>query len=220
MKYSVVFVAIMIITIHHSCSQAPYEKAPVNERVKGNVGAPCEGCEAIYESPTLFDKLKHAISLPDWKESGTKLLVYGIVYMADARTPAPGVVIYVYHTDQNGKYARKGNESGWGKRHGYIRGWMQTNEKGEYSFTTLKPIAYPNSNIPAHIHVTIKEPGMNEYYIDEFVFEDDPFLTAEERNKMENRGGNGILTPTIRGDLLEAQHNIYLGKNIPDYPKR
>ena len=217
MKCFILFLAPSIFIINSSCSQPPSTKSPGNERVTGSVGGNCEGCEAIYESPLVFEKLEHIAWLPDWKDKGTKLVVQGVVYKPDGKTPAAGVVIYVYHTDQNGVYAKKGNETGWGKRHGYIRGWMRTNEKGEYRFTTLKPIAYPNSKIPAHIHVTIKEPGMNEYWIDEFVFDDDPFLTMEERHKNKNRGGDGILIVTLKEDILEARRNIYLGKNIPNY---
>jgi protocatechuate 3,4-dioxygenase beta subunit len=148
-----------------------------------------------------------------------KLAVNGVVYKADGM-PASGVIIYVYHTDQKGIYPKKGNETGWGKRHGYIRGWMKTNDKGEYKFFTLRPASYPDGRNPQHIHVTIKEPGKTEYWIDEFLFDDDPFLTAEERSKKQGRGGNGILKPKDMGNMLKAERNIYLGKNIPDYPKK
>jgi protocatechuate 3,4-dioxygenase, beta subunit len=183
------------------------------------VGGNCEGCEAIHESPVPFEKLTEFCWLPDWKEEGTQLAVNGIVYNPD-KTPAAGVIIYIYHTDQTGHYSMKGNETGWGKRHGYIRGWMKTNEKGEYKFFTLRPAPYPGGNNPAHIHVTIKEPGKNEYWIDEYVFDDDRSLTTTMRSEMQNRGGNGILffSPNYAGKkLLKAERNIYLGKNIPDY---
>jgi protocatechuate 3,4-dioxygenase, beta subunit len=36
-------------------------------------------------------------------------------------------------------YTVKGDETGWGKRHGYLRGWMKTNEKGGHKFFTLMP---------------------------------------------------------------------------------
>jgi protocatechuate 3,4-dioxygenase beta subunit len=95
--------------------------------------------------------------LPDWNDKGRKLAVNGVVYKADG-TPSPNVIIYVYHTDQTGVYPTKGDEKGWAKRHGYLRGWMKTNEKGEYKFFTLRPAAYPGRKDPEHIHVTIKEP--------------------------------------------------------------
>jgi protocatechuate 3,4-dioxygenase beta subunit len=73
--------------------------------------------------------------------------------------------------------------------------------------------------MPAHIHPSIKEPNIdNEYYIDDFVFDDDKLLTSEKRKEVENRGGNGILKVAISGDLQIAERDIILGLNIPNYP--
>jgi len=104
-------------------------------------------------------------------------------------------------------------------RHGYIRGWMKTNEKWQYRFYTLMPASYPNSTALKHIHPVIKEPGKKEYYIDEFTFDEDPFLTPERRKQpQENRGGNGRIRLKKENGLLRGERNIYLGKNIPGYP--
>ena len=108
-------------------------------------------------------------------------MISGIIHHADGKTPSKDVVLYIYHTDQDGNYSNKKNEKGWAGRHGYIRGWMKTNEKGQYKFYTLMPASYPNSNAVKHIHPTIKEPGTNEYYIDEYIFDNYPFLTPERR---------------------------------------
>ena len=169
-------------------------------------GGDCEGCEAIYECPVSFDKLEPLVWLPDWKEKGTKLAVNGVVYKADGKTPAPNVIIYIYHTDQKGVYPTKGDEKGWAKRHGYLRGWMRTNEKGEYKFFTLLPASYPDSKAPRHIHVTVKEPDKNDYWIDEYLFENDPFLTTEEKSHLKGRGGNGVLkTKEVEPGFLKAE---------------
>lgn len=183
------------------------------------VGGPCEGCEAIYESPVPFDKLEAVIKLPGatWDEQ-KPLGINGVVYKADG-TPAAGIVIYVYQTDPTGHYTAKSGAKGWEKRHGSVRGWMRTNEKGEYKFVTLRPGIYPDRTEPAHIHVTIKEPGLTEYYLDEFVFDDDTLLSSAKRQKLENRGGSGILKLKDVGNMYKAERNIYLGKNIPNYPK-
>ena len=183
------------------------------------VGGPCEGCEAIYESPVPPDRLTMFLKMPDATWEGKKPLgINGTVYKADGKTPAPGVILYIYHTDETGHYPKKGNETGWAKRHGYLRGWMRTDEKGAYKFVTLRPAPYPGHTDPAHIHITVKEPGMNEYYIDEFLFADDPLLTPDVRRKLENRGGNGILTLKDVGNMFKAERHIYLGRNIPNYP--
>ncbi|RCR68165.1 dioxygenase family protein [Larkinella punicea] len=183
------------------------------------VGGPCEGCEAIYENPVPFDQLDSVVKLPDATWEGKKPLgINGTVYKADGKTPAPGVILYIYHTDETGHYPRKGDEKGWAKRHGSIRGWIRTDEKGAYKFVTLRPAPYPSASDPAHIHIFLKEPGLTEYYIDEFLFSDDPLLTADKRQKLENRGGSGILVLKDVGNMYKAERNIYLGKNIPNYP--
>jgi protocatechuate 3,4-dioxygenase beta subunit len=213
-----IFLVLTVILVSNmACSQNSNKNATKANNI--HVGGRCEGCEAIHESSLAFDSLNHLSWLPDWNDKGRKLAINGVVYKTDG-SPAANVIIYVYHTDQTGIYPTKGNEKGWGKRHGYIRGWMKTNEKGEYKFFTLRPAAYPGREAPEHIHITIKEPDKNEYWIDEYVFDDDPLLTAKERKSCQDRGGSGILKVKDVGNMLKAERNIYLGKNIPDYPKQ
>jgi protocatechuate 3,4-dioxygenase beta subunit len=38
------------------------------------------------------------------------------------------------------------------------------------------------------------------------------------RNRLEKRGGDGILKLKQKNGIWYAERNIYLGKNIPDYP--
>jgi protocatechuate 3,4-dioxygenase beta subunit len=183
------------------------------------VGGPCEGCEAIYENSIAFEKLEPTVMLPEVSWDGKKPLgINGRVFQADGKTPAADVILYLYHTNEKGIYPKKGDEKGWAKRHGYIRGWLKTNQKGEYKFGTLRPGSYPGRDEPAHIHVTVKEPGINEYYIDEFLFSDDPLLTEAKKKTLPDRGGSGIVKLVDVGNMYKGERNIYLGRNIPDYP--
>ena len=191
------FLSAVLLISNIGCTQNSNKKT-VRDNI--HVGGSCEGCEAIHESPIPFDSLKDLCWLPDWNDKGRKLAINGVVYKADG-TPAPNVIIYVYHTDQAGVYPKKGDE------------------KGEYKFFTLRPAAYPGRQNPEHIHVTIKEPDKNEYWIDEYLFDDDPILTDKERKNCQDRGGSGIIKVKDVGNMLKAERNIYLGKNIPDYPK-
>lgn len=182
-----------------------------------HVGGACEGCEAIHESPIPFARLSCTDTLPDFYDDGPKLEISGIVYQRDGKTPAPDVVIYIYHTNQKGIYPTKGGETGWAKRHGYIRGWIKTNADGRYRFYTLRPAAYPDGQNPQHVHPIIKEPGLNEYYIDEYLFADDPILKTHPQ-KEEKRGGSGIVQVQEKYGVQYATRHIILGQNIPDYP--
>lgn len=183
------------------------------------VGGGCDGCELMYVGmPTHVNSVDTSAG---WTENGQKLLVTGIVYNLDGKTPAPNVIIYYWQTDNNGYYSPKDGMDEQAKRHGHIRGWVKTNDSGKYAIYTIRPAPYPNEKIPAHIHTSIKEPNIdNEYYIDEFVFDDDILLTGAKRKALENRGGSGTLRVLISGDLQIAEHNIILGLNIPNYPEK
>jgi protocatechuate 3,4-dioxygenase, beta subunit len=191
-------------------------EVPVNNKGK-LVGGGCDGCELMYIGmPTNINATDTSAG---WTEKGQKLLVTGKVYKIDGKTPAPNVVIYYWQTDNNGYYSPKNGMDEKAKRHGHIRGWVKTDKNGKYALYTIKPAPYPNDNIPAHIHTSIKEPNIeNEYYIDEFIFDDDKLLTSEKRKALENRGGSGILRVLLKDNLQIAEHNIILGLNIPNYP--
>ena len=52
----------------------------------------------------------------DWKtvippagESGEKLLISGTVYLPDGVTPAKDIIVYVYHTNIEGYYPKRGD---------------------------------------------------------------------------------------------------------------
>ena len=105
-----------------------------------------------------------------------------------------------------------------GKKHGHLRGWMKTNAQGQYEFKTIRPASYPGSRIPQHIHPIIKEPGLSVYWIDDFLFSDDPFLNNQEKSNLQNRGGSGILS--LKKDtngVWVGERNITLGLNVPNY---
>ena len=179
------------------------------------VGGPCEGCEAIYEYGEK--RLTPIDTLPLFQQNEPKLKISGVVFKEDRKTPADNVIVYIYHTNRNGIYQTKGDEKGWARRHGFIRGWTKTGDDGKYTFYTFRPAGYPGRSDPEHIHVTVKEPDKNEYYIDDILFDDDPRLTKKEREARENRGGPGIVKPVKNGSVFGVSRDIILGMNIPGY---
>lgn len=183
------------------------------------VGGGCDGCELMYVGiPTIISPVDTSAG---WLEQGQKLIIAGNIYSRDGKTPAPGVIIYYWHTDHKGYYSPKPEMEEKAKRHGHLRGWVKSDENGKFTIYTIRPVPYPNENIPAHIHFSIKEPTIrNEYYTDDIVFADDPLLTIEKRSLLENRGGSGIVDVTQEGDIQMAVHRIILGLNIPNHPSQ
>lgn len=193
---------------------------PISQDLNTNkpklVGGRCEGCEAVFE---YGDRILSSVdTLPDFNEQGLKIKVTGTIYLNDGKTPAKDVILYVYHTDQKGLYSTKDSETGWGKRHGYNRGWIKTDGDGKYEFYTLKPGVYPNRAAPAHIHPTILEPNGKYYWIEDYHFKGDSLLTDREINPNLPRGGSsGILSLKKEGNLWVGTRDIILGKNVPNY---
>ncbi|RKE94681.1 dioxygenase family protein [Ichthyenterobacterium magnum] len=181
------------------------------------------------KSMPFFYKMPRKLSATDtssaFKEKGQKILLTGTVYQIDGKTPASNIILYYYQTNTEGIYATKQSEernmpkNKLGQTHGYIRGWLKTNELGNYSIYTIQPKAYPSRDQPAHIHITVKEKNMEEpYYIDDFVFDNDSLLTSKRRKNMENRGGSGVIRFVQKDNMWIGERNIILGLNIPDYP--
>lgn len=184
---------------------------------RNSVGGGCEGCDLMFvEIPST---IKSEATIVSANEPGEKLEISGIIYQHDGKTPAPDVILYVYQTAKNGLYEPGDNQTGEVRRHGRIRGWVKTNQKGEYKIVTIRPGNYPNSNIPAHIHPTVKETDKNEYYIDEIVFDDDKFVDGNYRSREEKRGGSGILHLKKENGKWIGRHDIVLGLNVPTYPR-
>ena len=203
-------IAILLTLLLTSCANSQNRDTP---RL---VGGPCEGCEAVFE---YGDKaLTSTATLPDFSDLGLKIMLTGTIYHNDGKTPAKDVILYAYHTDQNGIYPTKGDETGWAKQHGYLRGWVKTDDNGRYAFYTLKPEAYPSRNTPAHIHLTVLEPNGKYYWLGSCHFEGDSLLTDKEIDPDSPRGGSsGLLTLRKEEGLWVGTRDIILGKNITDY---
>lgn len=202
------FILLLSTTVFAACGQASNQ-----DKV---VGGRCEGCEAALDYQEK--NISWIDTLPDFNDGGRKLEITGTIYLKDGSTPAKDVLLYIYHTDQQGIYPTRAQDTGWARQHGYIRGWIKTKPDGKYRFYTLRPGAYPGRENPEHIHAIVKQPGFSPYYIDDYLFDDDPILTTEQRQRQRKRGGNGILKVGKSGNgILVIKRDIVLGENIPGY---
>lgn len=133
-------------------------------------------------------------------EPGERMAISGRTLSWETGKPAAGVIVYVYHTDNSGLY--DGGPAG--TRHARLRGWMRTGADGVFTFTSIKPKPYPDRTMPAHIHLTVLEPGKPPYWIDDIVFDGEFRVDAGYRAKAGNRGGDGIIP-------LKRVQNVWTG---------
>lgn len=110
-------------------------------------------------------------------EPGERLVVSGIVVDANGK-PVSGVSLYIYQTDREGYYGVKPITD---NRNPRLKLFLRSDDKGAWSFETVRPGSYPNSKVPGHIHFEVGKEGFGPR-IFEIVFEGDPFVTAQMRS--------------------------------------
>ena len=188
--------ALPLLTSCRGTTFATVAKPGVVELLRKN--AQPLGAEAMgaIEVP---DTVSWRTAFPITKDDGEPMIISGTVYKADGRTPAPDTLIYFYHTDKFGIYGRAGQP-----KHGRFRGWMLTDAKGRYEFSSIRPASYPNSTQSQHVHMTVTTLDRREDWIDSILFEGDRFLTEREREWSGKRGGfNPIVTLTSGKDSVK-----------------
>ena len=113
-------------------------------------------------------------------EPGKKIKVLATLEDGDGKTVA-GAVVYFYQTDARGWYAADrphvGGNSG-DQRHARLFGYAKTDASGKFEIHTVKPSGYPQSDLPAHIHVEVHDPPSYQPLITEFLFDDDERLVG------------------------------------------
>ena len=125
------------------------------------------------------------------QEPGDPLVVTGTIRDKQG-APLNGALIYFYQTSGKGWYSDKaphisGNSGD--QKHARLFGYLNTNQNGQYEFRTVRPAGYPNSNLPAHIHIEIAIQGAEPHtFISEILFADDPRLTSDVRERSLREG--------------------------------
>jgi protocatechuate 3,4-dioxygenase beta subunit len=119
-------------------------------------------------------------------EPGKKIKVK--VTVKDTKgSPVANALVYLYQTDARGWYAADAPHVlayEGDTRHARLFGYVKTDSNGQFELHTIKPSGYPQSDLPAHIHVHV----MTDKYatsVTEFLFDDDERLKGTIRIQAE-----------------------------------
>jgi protocatechuate 3,4-dioxygenase beta subunit len=138
-------------------------------------------------------------------EPGQPLLVEGRVFRPDGKTPAGGVVVYVYQTDITGRYQKLPGQPP------RLRGWMKTDAEGRYQYRTIRPAPYPGNDIPAHVHTQLWGAGWPAQYNEDLNFADDRFVKEADRRRSSALGSFAfVCAPRLVAGVQHCTHNLRL----------
>ena len=137
-------------------------------------------------------------------ELGEPMIISGMIYLSDGRTPAKDAILSVWHTDAKGYYITGGG--GAGELHPRIHGRMKTCSDGKYEFRTIRTAQYPSHTTPAHVHGHISAPNFPEYPII-YYFEGDDLITEEKHFELNS---HYCRTPSII-KLVKDKNGILIG---------
>ena len=182
------------------------------KRLALTVGCLALAGAAVAKSP-LYDPGPNApwrITIAGPSEPGDRLIVSGRIVQPDGKTPAPGLVLYVYQTDHTGLY---NPQRGAPPR---LRGWMKTDAEGRYEYSTVRPMPYPGGRIAAHIHTQIwgASARIPPQWNTELLFADDPRVPESERRESANASEFAwVCSPQVRDGVAHCTHNLRLKPN-------
>jgi protocatechuate 3,4-dioxygenase beta subunit len=155
--------------------------------------------ESVYDKlhpQTSFRELikKYAapgvLTITNDNEPGKKIKVIATIKDKDDK-PVANALVYLYQTDVRGWYSANAphvlmNEGDY--HHARLFGYGKTDKNGRLELHTIKPSGYPQSDLPAHIHVHIIAAGYRPLGT-EFLFQDDERLKGEILNRAIVEGG-------------------------------
>ena len=139
--------------------------------------------------------------------AGTKIVLKGKVFKSDCTTIHKDALVEIWHCNSEGEYDNDTKEF-------RQRASLKTNDKGEYTFTTILPGKYLNGELyrPSHIHYRVTEMSSKEL-ISQIYFKGDPHIIKDpwaSKDKAKHR----ILQITpedIKGNLT-INFDIYLAE--------
>ena len=137
---------------------------------------------------------KHAkpekITMVTPSEHGKKITVKATIH-ADGK-PLENALVYLYHTSDKGWYSDTGahiRAYEGDVRHARLFCYVKTGNQGQFEIETIQPKGYPNSDLPAHIHIEVSKNGEHIPGLPgELLFDDDPRLTPDRRSRSLQEG--------------------------------
>jgi len=113
-------------------------------------------------------------------ERGDRMVIRGVV--TDGEKPIPNASVYIYHTDNDGRYDPQKARLGDGADSPRLHGYMRTDSVGRYVYGSIRPAPHPSATEPAAVHFVVSAEGYKNLAID-MMFEGDTKTPADYKGR-------------------------------------
>ena len=145
-------------------------------------------------TPPDGTRLEPSAVIANEDEPGDRMIIRGVVFAADGKTPAVGVIVHAYQTDDKGHYDAQGRNPSSDHR---LKAWVKTDDEGRYEFRTIWPAPYPGGGVPAHVHYVILSDESQQRV--DLYFVGDPYL-REGHKATEGPQDDSLIRPIVEDD--------------------
>jgi catechol 1,2-dioxygenase len=155
--------------------------------------------------------LRNNLRLPG--SNGAPIVLKGIIYKEDGKTPINNAFVEIWHCDEHEVYDNASDDYNY-------RGAQKTKADGKYAFKSILPVPYkanPTDEAswrPAHIHMRVSVPGQQDL-ITQLYFKGDKYVETDTWASAP-QAVNRILnvTKNTAGES-EVVFNVIMSKEIP-----
>jgi catechol 1,2-dioxygenase len=156
--------------------------------------------------------LRTNLRLPATK--GTPIVLKGIVFKEDGKTPVNDALVEIWHCDEHEVYDNASDEYNY-------RGGQKTKADGKYEFKSILPVPYkanPTNEAsyrPAHIHMRVSVPNQQDL-VTQLYFKGGKYLDIDKFSSAPQAVDRilDVTTDTSTGESLIVFH-VTMSKEIP-----
>lgn len=145
--------------------------------------------------------------------NGTPIVLKGIIFKEDGKTPINNAFVEIWHCDEHEVYDNASDDYNY-------RGAQKTKSDGKYAFKSILPVPYkadPNDEAswrPAHIHMRVSVPNQQDL-ITQLYFKNGKYVDTDKWASSPNAINRRLDIAKGKSGESEIVFNVIMSKEIP-----
>jgi protocatechuate 3,4-dioxygenase beta subunit len=145
--------------------------------------------------------------------TGTPIVLKGIIFKEDGKTPIHNALVEIWHCDEHEAYDNTSDEYKY-------RGGQKTKADGKYEFASILPVPYKatpsdeSSWRPAHIHMRVSVPNQQDL-ITQIYFKESKYVDTDKWASAPQAINRILAITKNKSGESEIIFNVIMSKEIP-----